>query len=73
MLTKQNFFWFDAGLEHKAARSRGNGVSFDWLSHSRDIGACDTSPERNPEKYGSPIKLSYWHVRNALIVTYDTS
>ena len=32
LLTKQNFFWcFDAGLEHMATRSRGNGTNFDWL------------------------------------------
>ena len=29
MLTKQNFFWyFDAGLEHMAARSLGNETFF---------------------------------------------
>ena len=33
MLTKQKLFWyFDAGLEHRAAHSRGNGKLFDWLS-----------------------------------------
>ena len=35
---QNNFFWcFDAGLEHMAARSRGNGTHFDWLRKSCDI------------------------------------
>ena len=56
--TKQNFCWyFDAGLEHMAAHPPGNGRFFDWLSNSCDISACDLSPERNPEKYGRPMKL----------------
>ena len=57
LLTKQNFFWcFDAGLEHMAARSRGNGTNFDWLKKSCDISTCDLSPYGNPEKYGRPTK-----------------
>ena len=31
---------------------------FDWLSKSCDISACDLNPQRNPEKYGSPMKLA---------------
>ena len=32
LIPKQNFFrYFDAGLEHMAARPRGNGTNFDWL------------------------------------------
>ena len=59
LLTKQNFFWcFDAGLEHMATRSRGNGTNFDWLRKSSDISTCDSdlSPDRNPEKNGRPMK-----------------
>ena len=57
LLTKQNFFWcFDAGLEHMATRSRGNGTNFGWLKKSCDISTCDLSPDGNPEKYGSPMK-----------------
>ena len=57
MRTKHNFFWyFDAGLEHMAVRSRGNGMFFDWLSYSCDIRTRDLSPERNPEYYGRPTK-----------------
>ena len=57
LLTKQNFFWcFDAGLEHMAARSRGNGANFDWLRKSCDISTCDLSPDGNPEKYGRSMK-----------------
>ena len=57
LLTKKNFFWcFDAGLEHMAARSRGNGTNFDWLRKSCDISTCDLSPDGNPEKYGRPMK-----------------
>ena len=57
LLTKQNFFWcFDAGLEHMASRSRGNGTNFDWLRKSCDISTCDLSPDGNPEKYGRPMK-----------------
>ena len=57
LLTKQNFFWcFDAGLEHMAARSRGNGTNFDWLRKSCDISTCDLSPDGNREKYGRPMK-----------------
>ena len=55
--TKQNLFWcFDAGLEHKAARSRGSGRNFDWLRKSCDISTCDLSPDGNREKYGRPMK-----------------
>ena len=40
LLSKQNFFWcFDAGLEHMAARCRGNGTNFHWLRKSCDISA----------------------------------
>ena len=57
LLTKQNFFWcFDAGLEHMADRSRGNGTNFDWLRKSSDISACDLRTDGNPEKYGMPMK-----------------
>ena len=57
LLTKQNFFWcFDAGLEHMAARSRGNGPNSHWLRKSCDISPCDLSPDRNTEKYGRPMK-----------------
>ena len=57
LLTKQYFFWcFDAGLEHMAARSRGNGTNFDWLRKSCDISTCDLRPDGNPEKYGRPMK-----------------
>ena len=63
LLTKQNFFWcFDAGLEHMAVRSRGNGTNFDWLRKSCDISTCDLSPDGNPEKYGRPmISAIDWH------------
>ena len=47
---------FDAGLEHLAARSHGNGTNFDWLGNSFDISTCDLSPDGNPEKYGRPMK-----------------
>ena len=58
-LTKQNFFWcIDAGLEHMAARSPGNGTNFDWLRKSCDISTCDLSPDGNPENYGRPMKLA---------------
>ena len=64
LLTKHNLFWcFDAGLEHMAARSRGNGTNFAWLRKSCDIrrkscdiSTCDLSPDGNPEKYGRPMK-----------------
>ena len=57
LLTKQNFFWcFDAGNEHRAARSCGYGTNFDWLRKSCDISICDSSPDGNPEKYGRPMK-----------------
>ena len=57
MLTKQNFFrCFDAGLEHMAARSRGNGTNFDRLRKSYDVSTCDLSHDGNPEKYGRPMK-----------------
>ena len=57
LLTKQYFFWcFDAGLEHMAARSRGNGTNFDWLRKSCDISTIDLSPNGNPEKYRRPMK-----------------
>ena len=39
-----------------AARSRGNRTYFDWLRKSCDISTCDLSPDRNPEKYGRPMK-----------------
>ena len=57
LLTKQNFFWcFDAGLEHMATRSRGNGTNFGWLKKQCDISTCDLSPDGNSEKYGRPMK-----------------
>ena len=57
LLTKQNFFWcFDAGLEHTATRSRGNGTNFGWLKKSCDISTCDLSPDGNPKKHGRPMK-----------------
>ena len=57
LLTNQNFFWyFDAGLEQMAARSRANGTNFHWLRYSCDISTCDLSPDDNPEKYGRPMK-----------------
>ena len=57
LLTKQNFFWcFDAGLEHMAVWSRGNGTNFDWLRKSCDISTCDLSTDGNPEKYRRPMK-----------------
>ena len=59
LLTKQSFFWcFDAGLEHMAAGSRGNGTNFDWLRKSCDISTCDLSdsPDGNREKYRRPMK-----------------
>ena len=59
LLTKQKFFWcFDAGLEHMAAQSRGNGTNFNWLRKSCDISTCDLSPDGNPEKYGRPMILA---------------
>ena len=39
-----------------AALSRGNGTNFDWLRKPCDISTCDLSPDRNPEKYGRPMK-----------------
>ena len=66
LLTKQNFFWcFDAGLEHMAARSRGNGTNFDWLRKSCDISTCDLSPDGNPEKYRRPMKSAIGFLRNS--------
>ena len=57
LLTKQNFFWcFDTGLEHMAARSRGNGTNFHWLRKSCYLSPCDLSPDGNTEKYGGPMK-----------------
>ena len=57
LLTKQNFSCcFDAGLEHMAARSRGNRTNLDWLNLSCDISTCDLSTDENPEKYGRPMK-----------------
>ena len=57
LLTKQNFLWcFDAGLEHMAARSRGNRTYLDRLRKSYEISTCDLSPDGNPEKYGRPMK-----------------
>ena len=47
---------FNAGLEHMAAWSRGNGTNFNWLKKSCDISTCDWSPGGNPEKYGGPMK-----------------
>ena len=44
------------GLEHMAARSRGNETHFDWLRKSCDISTCDLSPDGNPEKYAMPMK-----------------
>ena len=61
-LTKQNLFWcFDDGFEHMAARPRGNGTNFDWLSKSCDISTCDLSPDGNPEKYGRHMKSAIGH------------
>ena len=51
-----SFCCFDAGLEHMAARSRGNGTNFDRLRKSCDISTCDLSPDGNLEKYGRPMK-----------------
>ena len=63
MLTKQNFFWcFDAGFEHMAARSRGNGTNFDWLRKSFDF-----SPDGNPEKYGRPMKSAIMNSAKTVI------
>ena len=57
LLTKQNLFLCDdAGLEHMAAWSRGNGTNFDWLRKSCDISTCDLSFSGNPEKYGRLMK-----------------
>ena len=71
LLTKQNFVWcFDAGLEHMAGRSRGNGTNFDWLRKSCGIRTCDMSLDGNPEKYGRPMKsaiTSRNKVQNLLI------
>ena len=39
-----------------AARSRGNGINFDWPRKSCDISTCDWNPNGNPEKYGRPMK-----------------
>ena len=79
MVTKQNFFWcFDAGLEHMAARSRGNGTNFDWLRKSCDITTCDLSPDGNPEKYGRPMKSAIegtktsYHLKYILIQIHCT-
>ena len=47
-----------------AARSRGNGTNFDWLSKSYDISACDLSPDENPEKYGRPMKSAIANSRS---------
>ena len=48
-----------------AAQSRGNGTNFGWLRKSCDISTCDLSPNRNPEKYGRPMK-------SAIVVRYAT-
>ena len=51
-----NFCWcFDAGLEHMAARSRGNGTNLDCLRKSSDISTCDLSPDGNQERYGRQV------------------
>ena len=61
LLPKQNFFCcFDAGLEHMATRSRGDGTNFDWRRKSCDISTCDLSPDGNPEKYERPMKSAIW-------------
>ena len=39
-----------------ATRPRGNWSYIDWLMKSCDTSPCDLSPERNPEKYGRPVK-----------------
>ena len=68
LLTKYNFFWyFDAGIEYMAAQPRGNGTNFDWLRLSCDISACDLSPERNPKKYGRPMKSAIHHSLGLLL------
>ena len=60
LLTKQNFFWcFDAGLEHMAARSRGNGTDFDWLRKSCDLTTCDLSPDGKAGKVQKAYEISY--------------
>ena len=72
-LTKQNFFGcFDAGLEHMAARSRGNGTNIDWLWYSCDMCTCDLSPDENPEKYGRPIKSVILFKINLAIFSYGS-
>ena len=59
LLTKQNLFWcIDAGLEHMAIRSRGNGTNFGWLRKSCDTSTCDLSHNGNLEKYERPMKLA---------------
>ena len=61
LLTNHNFLWcFDAGLEHIAAQSRGNGTNLDWLRKPCDMSTCDLSPDGNPEKYGRPMKSAIY-------------
>ena len=68
LLTKQNFFWcFDAGLEHMAARSRGNGTNFDWLRKSCDISTCDLSPGGKSGKVRKAFEISYTDVLTILL------
>ena len=71
LLTKQNLFWcFDAGLEHMAARSRGNGTNFDWLRKPCDISTCDLSPDGNLEKYGRPMKSAIISLTHTYLPCY---
>ena len=67
LLTKQNFFWyFDAGLEHLAARPRCNGTYFDLLRYSCEISACDLSPKN---AHG----ISHRHARDSTLKPSQTT
>ena len=54
----QNRIFF--GVLMLASGSRGNGTNFGWLKKSCDISTCNLSPNRNPEKYGRPIKSAIY-------------
>ena len=56
-----------------ATRSRGHGTNFGWLRKSCDISTCDLSPDRNPEKYGRPMKSAIWVSKVQLIDITNSS